>query len=997
MSYRSFKVGKGLIVGITATASIGVYWAAYAAYPLDDQPIAAIGALEFNHYDVSSGGTVAFRGDYIRATWDGDLVAYDVGANGDTTVKWRARTQLANVAWDTGRRIFTSNPSGTGVTFQWSGLPAISTAQQAALGDATQGPKVLAYLRGDASNERTQGNPGGSYRERYSKVGAVIRSRPYYYDHGLDSSSNPIARVYVGANDGMLHAFDAATGNEVFAYVPSMLFGKLKDLTIPSPSTFKYYVDGLLAIGSVPDNSGGKWTLLAGGMGSGAKGLFALNVTNPTPSDEAAAAAMAKYEITEASTGFSNLGHVFGAPQIAKLNNGTTVLLVPNGVNSTSGVSSLFVINAATGALVAEIAAGTGTDNGLGGIAAIDRDGNGTVDTVYAGDLKGTLWKFDLSASTLPTSATALFTPGAGTVRPITAAPSIINHPRGGFQVNFGTGQALGAADITSTVNEYLYGIWDSPNASGTTLVQPTLSEQSVTFNGLTSKVRVGSASTVNYARSADKGWRITLTGGERLLGSDTFTDSGRYVIATSVPNAGSTQGSWLLQIDALTGGRPNQAFFDLNRDGLVSTTGSSDLVSVTTNGATSTVPPSGRFLGAGVWSQPVLAQLNSTLDLPYFNYNSNSLLAATTMTTTPPSTERGVYGGHFDFDIYYNVCNAMAGSYSCPANTHVHQYDDKYDVVGVNMLNASLPAFNLLKAVASTSQAFKILVTNTRWSPAAKLHVVRDNGNATTTTINDYVWNLPLSPEGFLAVTPGGPALTFTRANLLTFMYLLPVDAFTSKEWRTGSGDVRAGLIPTKTGCVRGNTGGQGAATGAWMNGALTFQVVKSNTPGSAVEATVPADAGGYRLKKDATSQGNQLAQYTSFWHHPNGLCTGDAGWTKAPPPDTSTRSGGSTPAAGSGDPKGSFTSGSFGDLGSIGGGTTSIVTYNGVEVLVTRSYSDRGVEQVIRTRYASSSVPAGTVLSTTLSPTGSVERTEGQKGNRPKLGRLGWQELLR
>ena len=993
MSYRSFTVGKGLIVGIAVTASIGVYWAAYAAYPLDDQSIAVIGALEFNHYDVSSGGTVAFRGDYIRATWDGDLVAYDVAADGGTTVKWRARTQMANVAWNTGRRIFTSNPSGTGVAFQWSGLPAISTAQQAALGDATQGPKVLAYLRGDASNERTQGNPSGSYRERDSKVGAVIRSRPYYYDHGLDSSSNPIARVYVGANDGMLHAFDAATGDEVFAYVPSMLFGKLKDLTIPSSSTFKYYVDGLLTIGSVPDNSGGKWTLLAGGMGSGAKGLFALDVTQPTPSDEAAAAAMAKYEITEASTGFSNLGHVFGAPQVAKLNNGTTVLLVPNGVNSTSGVSSLFVINAATGALVAEIAAGTGTDNGLGGIAAIDRDGNGTVDTVYAGDLKGTLWKFDLSASTLPTSATALFTPGTGTARPITAAPSIINHPRGGFQVNFGTGQALIAADITSTVNEYLYGIWDSPNASGTTLVQPTLSEQSVTFNGLTSKVRVGSASTVNYAKSADKGWRITLTGGERLLGSDTFTDSGRYVITTSVPNAGSTQGSWLLQIDALTGGRPTQAFFDLNRDGVVSTAGSSDLVSVTTNGATSTVPPSGRFLGTGVWSQPVLAQLNSTLSLPYFNYNSNILLAATTKTTTtttPSSTERGVYGGHFDFDIYYKVCNAMTGSYRCPTNTHVHEYDNKYDVVGVNMLNASLPAFNLLNAVVSTSTSFKILVTNTRWSPAAKLNVVRDNGNGTTTTIDDNVWNLPLSPEGFLAATPGGAALTFTRANLLTFTYRLPVNAFTSKEWRTGSGDVRAGLIPTKTGCVRGNTGGQGAATGGWMNGALTFQVVKSTTSASDVEATVPADAGGYRLKKNASSQNNQLAQYTSFWHHPNGLCTGDAGWTKAPPPDTSAASSGSTPAAGSGDPKGGFTSGSFGDLGSIGGGTTSVMTYNGVEVLVTRTYTDRGVEQVIRDT-------SGRLISTTVSQFGSAERTEGQTGRRPKLGRLGWQELLR
>ena len=339
-------------VAAAALASVGLYWASHAAFfALDDQPIASIGALEFSAFDLSRGGAVAFRGDYIRATWDGDLVAYDMAANGAAAVKWRARTRLATAAWDTGRKIVTSSASGSGVGLRWNGSPALTTAQQAALGDATEGPKVLAYLRGDATHERTPTNPGGSYRQRFSKIGAVVHARPYYHDHGVDTAGNATARVYVGANDGMLHAFDAGTGNEVFAYVPSMLFGKLRDLTIASSTTFRYYVDGLLAVAPVTVGSTTR-TMLIGGLGSGAKGLYGLDVSNPTPADEAAAAAMAKFEITEASTGFANLGNVFGAPQIVKLNNGATVALVPNGVNSSAGVASLFVINPTTGALV---------------------------------------------------------------------------------------------------------------------------------------------------------------------------------------------------------------------------------------------------------------------------------------------------------------------------------------------------------------------------------------------------------------------------------------------------------------------------------------------------------------------------------------------------------------------------------------------------------------------------------------------------------------------
>jgi hypothetical protein len=371
---------------------------------------------------------------------------------------------------------------------------------------------------------------------------------------------------------------------------------------------------------------------------------------------------------------------------------------------------------------------------------------------------------------------------------------------------------------------------------------------------------------------------------------------------------------------------------------------------------------------------------------LPYFNYNTNTLLAPTTTTTTvtpPSSTERGVYGGHFDVDIYYNICNPLSSSgyrRTCASNTHVHEYDDIYDVVGVNLLNASDPKFNLSNAITSTGTGFKILVANTNWSPAAKLKIG---------AVERYVWEWPVTASGFIADSVGN-AMTFDRQTIGSLQFKFPVDAFTNREWKAGSGDVRAGLIPTQTGCVRDNKGAQGALNGPWMNGALAIQIVMGTTPGSAVEATLPASAGGFRLKKDTTSQAYQLAQYTTFWHHPNGLCTGDAGWTKTPPPDPVSDATPKTPAAGSGDPTGSFLSGSFGSTGTISGGTTTVVTYNGIEVTMTRTFTGTSVDQTLRDA-------SGTVISHTVSSYGEVVEGRRLDQNLLRTGRLGWREQVR
>jgi hypothetical protein len=272
---------------------------------------------------------------------------------------------------------------------------------------------------------------------------------------------------------------------------------------------------------------------------------------------------------------------------------------------------------------------------------------------------------------------------------------------------------------------------------------------------------------------------------------------------------------------------------------------------------------PVSRFIVSGVKSQPIVARLK-TLSETYFNTNPDFITSAATTTGDP-----GVSGGHFDFDIYYGQPCTTSSKFACKKNVHVHEYDDKYDVTGVNMLHPSLAAFNLVNPIPLTTTPFKILLANQVMSPAAKILV----GGATGVPVTSYETTAGLT----MASLP-----TYTRSDSsFTLILALPLDAFASKNWIGSAPPRRAGgTRPDGTGCVHDNKGANVGQTGPWMNGALTIQVIKATTGDSAVELNIAGDPTmGYRLKKDATSQLNLLSQYTMFWHHPNGKCVGDAG----------------------------------------------------------------------------------------------------------------------
>ena len=653
---------------------------AYTSFTPANQPVGYVAQDELTSFDLRSGTETLFRGQYEREFFGGDLIAYrlDAQANLATATRpWDNFGAAYVLESQAARYIVTLKSDGTKVPFLYSNLGA---AQQTALG--TTG--VVDYLRGSRVGE------GSTYRTRASALGAIIHSRPLF----IKDPTKPT--VFVGANDGMLHAIDAVTGEERWAYVPSMLIPKMKTLSV-SPYVFDYFVDGSPNAATIL--SGSK-RILVGALGAGGKGIYALDITGSAglaPASEAAAANNILWEITPttinnaANTSFANLGFAYANPTIGKIKvsgTSTDVVIVGNGYNNGGDFKAyLFVINANTGALIhaikaatAVLPAGTGSaasPNGLWTPAALDIDNDGNIDTVYAGDLDGTMWKFSFDLSTGAPSVAALYT--TVPAQPITMTPGVAVHPDGGFMVNFATGSMLTSTDANDNLTVYAaYGIWDPATSKpfNTLLTSQTLTERCYTkgtaaaASPCADRVRTVSNNAVDYATGVagtpkNRGWRVALPDGERVVGDGSFIESGRFYFTSHDPTKSKTVESstvrgenWLMELDYLTGGSKNGPFLDLSNnlvldsDDRVKNSASPPAPVMTTDGIAV-----GKYLSIGVQSQPVLVQLSS-LNNTLFNQNPD-------VTIVPISvpTAGGVTGGHFDEDVYYSTATVGASA----------------------------------------------------------------------------------------------------------------------------------------------------------------------------------------------------------------------------------------------------------------------------------------------------------------------------------------------
>lgn len=625
----------------------------------------AAGAVALNS-GYAGANSHAYQAKFNTGDWSGQFLAFPVDQiTGDLGAQdWDSGVEINGQDWSTGRKIITYNPvSRRGVPFRWPAVPAaptaleLSPAQVLALNtspvsvvDGNGNPR-LQYIRGNAANE---GNGAANFRKRnVSKLGDIVNSSPMYVGKPARSLADPsyIAfkaayagrpeMLYVGANDGMLHGISASNGQELLGFVPSMVYPRLSGLTAQG-FTHRYLVDGSPVAADIKLSAGWR-TLLVSGLGGGGRGLFALDVTDPGNFSEGTANNIVKWEFT--SNDDPDLGLTFAQPTIIRMNNGKAGVVVGNGYNNDgSGRAVLFVLNAETGAVLASISTGGGSvanPNGLSTPAVIDLDGNGTADYAYAGDLRGNVWKFDLTNSNagawdVAFGGTPLYRArdASNNPQPITSAMEITRHPQGGVMVLFGTGKYIETTDVLSTAEQSVYGIRDNGAvvANRGVLAQQSIIEVQVAGGN---SYRAVSSNPVNYA--VQSGWYIDLpTSGERVV-VDPILRNGRFIFTTAIPSSDpcAVGGySWLMEVDYLGGGRLNINVFDVNGDGVINASDSVAFVQTT--------HASGLQLGGIGSSAAVISNIGADGSLESKQINqSNGTIATVLNVGNPLATRR--------------------------------------------------------------------------------------------------------------------------------------------------------------------------------------------------------------------------------------------------------------------------------------------------------------------------------------------------------------------
>jgi len=577
-------------------------------------------------------GTRIYQAQFNSGDWSGDLVALPVAMDGTLGAEeWSSKDKLQSQDWNSGRNIFTYEPAGgDGTPFAWGSL---TVTQQDALhispitnASDTKGQERLEYIRGNDAEEMAK--TGGIFRDREYKLGDMINSTPAYvaapafgyldtmvdveggdeaYATFASNNSSRTPMIYVGSNDGMLHGFRASDGQELMAYVPGFILPELNELTSPF-YVHKYYVDGNPTVGDAFfDSAGGtddSWhTILAGGARAGGQGIFLLDITDPTDFDQTPdnAEKLALWEFTDADD--SDLGYTFGQASIVKTNkDGRWAVIFGNGYHNTEAddhVSStghavlyiLFIEKGVDGSwggagdfIKIDTGAGdAGNPNGLSAPSAIDTTGDGVADYIYAGDLYGNMWKFKIAHTNTNQWGVdyKLFaaTDDGSTAQPITVKPDVGFHPLGGYMVHFGTGKYFeeGDGDPGSYGTQTFYAIRDNGSVVAS---RDDLQEQEIlsTESDTGGNFRRTTNNGIDWA--TQHGWYMDLTESGELVAQDPQLNNGNIVFVTQTPSSdpcGFGGTSWLMELDAITGGWPTgvvtgfgDAVFDTNGDGVI-------------------------------------------------------------------------------------------------------------------------------------------------------------------------------------------------------------------------------------------------------------------------------------------------------------------------------------------------------------------------------------------------------------------------------------------
>ncbi len=651
--------------------------------------------------------TRVYQAKFNSIDWSGDLQSVPVkDGDGDPTndpaecagytlgqvcdVEWSASEELEKRAWNS-RKVFTTN-SDTNLVVPFKLLADLGVDQQLNMRTDPDIPAVEAASRGQDRIDWVLGRETFSYDTGFrartvgefgvKKLGDVIASSPEYvgapaflYSDTMESQKYSVyyedkkdrtKMVYVGANDGMLHAFDATTGEEKFAYIPGKLVNKLNYLTSPAyKKSHQYYVDGSPV---AFDAFSGSWkTLLVTPVGGGGQTVFAMDVTDP----DTFSASDVLWEFDDSDD--RDMGLSMGDVTYAKMNNGKWAVIIGNGFNNTApdnnvsltGNGVIYILDAFTGALIKKLDTGIGMaedpfnpgsnrPNGIATVTPIDENGDLKADYLYAGDLFGNVWKVDVTSSSTNSWDFAYKSTGKpkpffkavdknGVAQPITVGVTVRGHPIYSDQnlVLFGTGKYFevgdGVTSASTQVNTF-YSVWDNNTGDqplrSQMLEHKILTEVDVDLDGMTDW-RVTTAEydpTGNYKIdwATDKGWFIDLsyippTGtpeyGERVVRKAVIR-ADRVIFVTLIPNGdpcGYGGSSWIMEVNAETGSRLPESPFDVNGDGIID---ASDLLTI--SGEDTFV--SGTRSKEGIVATPGILNSPQGDELKYFSGTSGNI-----------------------------------------------------------------------------------------------------------------------------------------------------------------------------------------------------------------------------------------------------------------------------------------------------------------------------------------------------------------------------------
>jgi type IV pilus assembly protein PilY1 len=545
--------------------------------------------------------SLVFQGSYNSSDWSGDINAFGTGGSGgsggsdnfdyDNPV-WSARDKLDAKDWED-RVIITSSGGSGGILFKNVSGDLLKRINE----DEDIARRIIRYIRGDDTEEQKN---GGIARTRYHKLGDIVHSQPLFYRN----------YVFIGANDGMGHVFNSDTGEEIAAYIPNLVFENLIYLCLPD-YTHYFYCDATPTI-----KKAGSDTYLVGGLGKGGRGYYCLMVSAGDYTH------MPKWEFPpytgEDADDDVEMGYSYGTPYITNTNANEWVAIFGNGYASKRGKAALYIRKLSNGEKIATLDTQSGSYdicNGLSTPSLVDANFDDKVDYVYAGDMIGNMWKFDLTSDKPEEWKVAygsfdepqpLFQArnaegSEGTPQPITSKPDVMAHcvhGKSGYIVVFGTGRYITEGDTKSMNQQTIYGIWDWQNderneeyfygaftkerelSNARTLPEEyrkiKLLEQEIDTGYTSDGYRVMTDKTITWFPSkiededdySHVGWYFDLpTQHERVIDNPMIRE-GKVIVISLVPSSskcGIKSHSSMYLLDACNGGRLNEPVVNID------------------------------------------------------------------------------------------------------------------------------------------------------------------------------------------------------------------------------------------------------------------------------------------------------------------------------------------------------------------------------------------------------------------------------------------------